>query len=727
MNDSKPTRPVAAQNLPLDQAHRLKRPELLASEAQAAPTSDEQQTQAADAAEPTPMSQEAAPVPETSPAAEAARTGADGGGSFTMIGAGALGVLGLAAAAAGGGGGSKPSSTSAIEMPKPVVPKPDHPLKPIDPTTPDHPATPVDPTTPDHPVTPVEPTTPVQPVTPTEPTTPVQPVTPVGPTTPDHPVTPVEPTTPVQPVTPTEPTTPVQPVTPVGPTTPDHPVTPVEPTAPVQPVTPVEPVTPDHPVTPVEPTQPQLPLAIHASLLNDTGASSVDNYTNDATVLITGVASGARWQYSVDGGHSWIDGQGDRIAKESFGGDGAKSLLVHQLNDAGIPGANSELTFVLDTTATTLSSKLSTVQNGMRWGGNGVLTVDNLEAGAHWQYAMGNMGAPVWHDVSGGFKDGLDFDSANTVLLRQVDLAGNVSLYERVWATVASDSNSGYVRSADYFTIQSLGGSGKYSTDGGDTWSDFSEGKIYGDQISAQNGLHTMIVRSDIDPNAISETRVDFTLDKEGLRPDVHLKTDSGPDATDRITNDSTLVIDGLKDGNTWKYSVDGGASWKAGGADHQIAASEFGFNDGVKNAQVVQTSVEGKDSAIRTFEFTHASNTVSVAGVGTGGTPLPFIFTEGTDKLVVKPENRAFYLTNYNWNEGDVIDLSEVLHVPENGKIEDYISVGRLEDYDRVMVTINAGGLDSKNHDNLTLEIYPEGHRIMPVFIIYDGGEKVI
>ena len=85
------------------------------------------------------------------------------------------------------------------------------------------------------------------------------------------------------------------------------------------------------------------------ALASDTGLSDTDKITRDGTVKVTGLESGATWEYSLDAGTSWTDGTG---TSASLTGDGAKSVTVRQTDVAGnLSDASSALAFTLDTVA----------------------------------------------------------------------------------------------------------------------------------------------------------------------------------------------------------------------------------------------------------------------------------------------------------------------------------------------------------------------------------------
>lgn len=77
--------------------------------------------------------------------------------------------------------------------------------------------------------------------------------------------------------------------------------------------------------------------------------------TNDGTVLVHGLAPGARWWYRFDGDAGWSPGNADNIpgatSKAAAGGrDGDRTVVVYQTDVAGLDSAGARLTFTLDQT-----------------------------------------------------------------------------------------------------------------------------------------------------------------------------------------------------------------------------------------------------------------------------------------------------------------------------------------------------------------------------------------
>ncbi|MBF0401952.1 MAG: FG-GAP repeat protein [Magnetococcales bacterium] len=85
------------------------------------------------------------------------------------------------------------------------------------------------------------------------------------------------------------------------------------------------------------------------SLAQDTGGSTSDMITSNGQIAVTGLETGATWQYSLDNGSTWTTGSGTSV---TISGEGSHSVIVRQTDLAGNMSANSgTLSFTLDTTA----------------------------------------------------------------------------------------------------------------------------------------------------------------------------------------------------------------------------------------------------------------------------------------------------------------------------------------------------------------------------------------
>ncbi|WP_288365919.1 Ig-like domain-containing protein [uncultured Marinobacter sp.] len=70
------------------------------------------------------------------------------------------------------------------------------------------------------------------------------------------------------------------------------------------------------------------------ALVNDTGVSGSDGVTSDGALAVSGLEAGATWEYSVDGGENWVEGNGTGFSLDE--GDYADGdVQVRQTDAAG--------------------------------------------------------------------------------------------------------------------------------------------------------------------------------------------------------------------------------------------------------------------------------------------------------------------------------------------------------------------------------------------------------
>jgi microcystin-dependent protein len=86
-------------------------------------------------------------------------------------------------------------------------------------------------------------------------------------------------------------------------------------------------------------------LAPTIALADDTGAPGAPGHTTDGRVNVSGIAPGAAWSYSTDGGATFTTGVGTSF---TLTGDGVKTVLVNQSWDPGEVSPSASLTFTLD-------------------------------------------------------------------------------------------------------------------------------------------------------------------------------------------------------------------------------------------------------------------------------------------------------------------------------------------------------------------------------------------
>ena len=211
----------------------------------------------------------------------------------------------------------------------------------------------------------------------------------------------------------------------------------------------------------------------------------------------------------------------------------------------------------------------------------------------------------------------------------------------------------------------------------------------------------------------------------------VKLVTDSGDSDSDRITNDATVEVSGLLKGDRWLYKLDQGNSWYRGTDDHRIPAEEF---KGIEGARLVTVNKVGdQDVFIDSAElsFTLKADDIHAAPPDSNGV-AHFTGTSGIDHFVVKPtDGLRVSIQDLNADQGDVIDLSQVLSIPAGANVKDYVG-GMSQDsgahffFVNQSGDVNTGG--AANIDKLLLirisgDYVPGSHTT----VIYDGGKVVI
>ena len=187
------------------------------------------------------------------------------------------------------------------------------------------------------------------------------------------------------------------------------------------------------------PTAPSLILA------SDTGVSSSDGLTNNATVNVLGLesATGTIWAYQVDGtAGSWITGTGSSLLASS----GAHTYFVRQSDAAGNVSAVNTSLYTLDTSLPAAPSLILASDTGVSASdgltNNATVNVLGLESatGAIWAYQVDGT-AGNW--ITGTGSSFLATSGAHTYFVRQSDVAGNNSAFNTATYTLDSSAPSG--------------------------------------------------------------------------------------------------------------------------------------------------------------------------------------------------------------------------------------------------------------------------------------------
>ncbi len=355
------------------------------------------------------------------------------------------------------------------------------------------------------------------------------------------------------------------------------------------------------------------------ALTFDTGASSADLITRDASITVEGLEDGALWEYSLDGGATWLTGVGTSLDLSALP-DGDVQLLVRQTDLAGNASDAASLDFVLDTTISAptlllLGDTGTSATDGITHDGR--IQILDLEADSTWDYSID--GGVTWTAGTGALLDLADIAAGPVQLLvRQIDAAGNVSDIAELNVVVDTTSAAPTVTlladtgsdATDLITqdgrvqIQDLetDATWDYSTDGGLTWLPGSGTSL--DLSGMPDGQVQLMVRqTDTAGNQSDIAQLDVVIDTAVSAPTVALAEDSGASTTDHITHNGLLEIHDLEAGATWAYSLDEGATWTEGSGTSLDLAAVAGAGD--HTVQIRQTDLAGNVSAVTSIAVT--------------------------------------------------------------------------------------------------------------------------
>ncbi|PTQ91328.1 Ig-like domain-containing protein [Agitococcus lubricus] len=324
--------------------------------------------------------------------------------------------------------------------------------------------------------------------------------------------------------------------------------------------------------------------ALQLALVEDTGLSSSDQITRRPMVSVSGLESGASWQYQVDGAGSWITGTGSSFNLVS----GSHRYVVRHTDKAGNV-VESSLTATLDTTVDAVQVVL-TEDTGIS-ATDGIsqvteLTVSNIEDGALVEYSTDGT---TWSRTAPTAQEG-----SNTVWVRQTDKAGNVSAAQQLQFvkdtqiqtpslsftdTGASDSDG--ITREPTVTVNGLeaGASWQYQVDGG-LWQDG-----VGNSFNLVDGVHSYLVRQTDKAGNVATSavlNVEFIgnpstisvqmLDSQGNIVENGASND--PNAVLRLSGDSTDI---------WQYRyidpVAGRGEWQDVSGSQDVNLTEGAYN----------------------------------------------------------------------------------------------------------------------------------------------------
>ncbi|HHB2151446.1 TPA: Ig-like domain-containing protein [Escherichia albertii] len=348
------------------------------------------------------------------------------------------------------------------------------------------------------------------------------------------------------------------------------------------------------------------------SLQADTGLSATDFITSVSPVVVNGsltaaLAANASAQISLDGGVTWTTLT-----------DGNYVYQVRVIDNAGNVGATASQNVVIDTVAPNPAVKtiaITAINTDTGLFGNDFITSDTtlavsgslgatLATGEFAQISID--GGTTWQNVavsglSWTFIDGRTLSDGNyNYMVRVVDLAGNVGATASQVVTVdttaplasktitiagISDdtglSSSDFVTRDTTLTVRGTLGAplaaderAQISLDGGVTWTTLTvigTNWSYADGRILTDGTWNYTVRvvdlaGNVGATGSQAVQIDTVAPAQVLTID-SIITDTGSSATDFITSDTSLTLNGslgsgLASGEVAQISVDNGATW---------------------------------------------------------------------------------------------------------------------------------------------------------------------
>ena len=171
------------------------------------------------------------------------------------------------------------------------------------------------------------------------------------------------------------------------------------------------------------------PSRLSAKLNYDSGTSDSDSISNKGQMDISGLDADAIWEYSIDGGKTWIKGIGSSF-NLAEGHYSAGEILIKQTNTSTNVSVITTLTeIIIDKTIDPLTARLiqdTGPSNNDNISQDGTINVSGIEAGATWSYSTDN--GQTWATGTGNsFTLAEGKYTAGQLQIKQVDVAGNES------------------------------------------------------------------------------------------------------------------------------------------------------------------------------------------------------------------------------------------------------------------------------------------------------------
>ncbi|MGO2511230.1 beta strand repeat-containing protein [Marinomonas polaris] len=374
------------------------------------------------------------------------------------------------------------------------------------------------------------------------------------------------------------------------------------------------------------------------SLNTDTGSSDTDGITNDLTVNVDLADDVATWQYSLDSGSTWLDGNGTSFELAANVSYAAGAIQVKQIDLAG----NESTATLNDSNITTDTISLDAPTFSLN-SDSGSSDTDNItndsvvnvvlsEDAVAWQYSTD---AGLSWDVGTGTSFEL---AANTsysigdIQVQQIDAAGNASVSgtneaaieidtTAITPTLSLNTDSG-IDGSDGITnevVVNFGSNGEsntqsweYSLDSGSTWLEGSGSSFELNENQVYEEGSIQVRQTDLAGNlsAVGSNSTTIVTDTMPLdAPSFALHADTGESNSDFITSDTTIDVTLDAEAASWEYSLDSGAIWTEGsGTSFEMGGLQ---TYEIGQIQVRQIDIAGNISAAASNEVQFVSDSL--------------------------------------------------------------------------------------------------------------------
>ncbi|AYQ55815.1 alpha integrin [Bathymodiolus thermophilus thioautotrophic gill symbiont] len=374
------------------------------------------------------------------------------------------------------------------------------------------------------------------------------------------------------------------------------------------------------------------PLAI--ALTNDAGSSNSDGISKNGEITIKHLKSGDTWEYSTNGGNSFISGTGNSFVLAS-GTYGANDIQIKVSGSATIIKYASSIT--IDTLAPSFTSAATAEVEANTEASTTIYTAatdDNtvtytLKAGEQQdKFTISNTGELKYkqaqtqagtHTVTIIATDIAGNTAEKTVSVSVVDIGLSTSI---TWNNIGTDNiiNTAEMATATLSgtvsvigTVSSISVSSIVFKQGdttvhvittnlpaivNNTWA-LDNNSAWTSKLTQGDYTVTINLAGKNSDNQ-DVTGVDSTTIKVDMAPPVQptfiLADDTGALDDDKVTKIGTITVASLEEGATWQYSTNGGTNWTNGtGTSFTLAEGTYAINA----IQVGQIDVSGNISSV--------------------------------------------------------------------------------------------------------------------------------